>query len=55
MVSLPVDAISRFSDLHVKPSNIRYAYGTAGFRTEYVFHRLLLDWGYIHFSSEPPS
>lgn len=50
MVSLPVDAISRFSDLHVKPSNIRYAYGTAGFRTEYVFHRLLLDWGIHSFS-----
>jgi phosphoacetylglucosamine mutase len=44
MVSLPVDAISHFSDLHVKPINVKYAYGTAGFRTEYVFHRLLLDW-----------
>ncbi|KAF8499443.1 phosphoacetylglucosamine mutase [Gautieria morchelliformis] len=34
MASLPVGPISHFSDLHVKPSSIKYAYGTAGFRTE---------------------
>ncbi|KAI0068244.1 phosphoacetylglucosamine mutase [Artomyces pyxidatus] len=30
---LPVEAISTLSELHPKPSHIRYQYGTAGFRT----------------------
>ncbi|THV07732.1 phosphoacetylglucosamine mutase [Dendrothele bispora CBS 962.96] len=31
--SLPVDAIKVASDKHPKPSDVRYQYGTAGFRT----------------------
>ncbi|KAF8528001.1 phosphoacetylglucosamine mutase [Hysterangium stoloniferum] len=33
MSSLLVDSIAHFSDLHPKPSNVKFSYGTAGFRT----------------------
>ncbi|KAF7347870.1 Phosphoacetylglucosamine mutase [Mycena venus] len=32
-MALPVDSIKALSDLHPKPSNVRFQYGTAGFRT----------------------
>lgn len=43
MASLPVEAIAHFSELHPKPHNVIFSYGTAGFRTEYVFVTLLHD------------
>ena len=36
MAALPVDDIRRLSDLHPKPVDIGYQYGTAGFRTSCV-------------------
>ncbi|KAI0801185.1 phosphoacetylglucosamine mutase [Fomes fomentarius] len=33
MSSLPVDAIKSFADQHLKPPNVHFQYGTAGFRT----------------------
>jgi len=36
MSVLPVKAIKSLSDLHPKPADIRFQYGTAGFRTMYV-------------------
>ena len=36
MSTLPVDTIKVLSDQHPKPANIRFQYGTAGFRTLYV-------------------
>jgi hypothetical protein len=35
-MSLPIDAIKVASEKHPKPSDIRFQYGTAGFRTLYV-------------------
>ncbi|KAF8213092.1 phosphoacetylglucosamine mutase [Mycena galopus ATCC 62051] len=32
-MALPVESIRALSDLHPKPSNLRFQYGTAGFRT----------------------
>ncbi|KZT02644.1 phosphoacetylglucosamine mutase [Laetiporus sulphureus 93-53] len=33
MASLPTDALRTYSDKHPKPNNLRFQYGTAGFRT----------------------
>ena len=40
MAALPVDDIRRLSDLHPKPVDIGYQYGTAGFRTSCVLATL---------------
>ncbi len=36
MSALPVSSIRALADLHPKPSNLKFQYGTAGFRTLYV-------------------
>lgn len=40
MLKFPLEEIKKYSNLHPKPTDVRYQYGTAGFRTLYVntFH-----------------
>jgi phosphoacetylglucosamine mutase len=37
MATIDVEEVRRLSDLHPKPALIRFQYGTAGFRTLYVW------------------
>lgn len=41
MSSLPIDTIKPLADLHPKPSDVRFQYGTAGFRTLCVHPNLI--------------
>lgn len=42
MSTLPVASIKELSENHPKPSDIKFTYGTAGFRTLYVLHPLAI-------------
>ena len=47
MAALPIAEIRRLSDLHPKPKNVQFQYGTAGFRTLQVSY-LFLNSSYIN-------